>query len=256
MSLGATTSAPASACETAVRASSSSVASLSTTPSSRSTPQCPWLVYSQRQRSAMTSRSGCAALIARVASWTMPSSSHAPEPCSSLSAGQAEQQHGGDASAAASPASSTAPSIERWSMPGSEGIGVAPRAAGDDEHGVDEVRDRELGLAHEPAQQAGLAQAPQAGRGKRHAVSLERRWRHACGRRDSARAPHERSGELAAQAKRRSASRGERAERRASAPAGAAAAQRTPRSPPLSAASSASSVGLNGNAPRSTRMTS
>ena len=66
------------------------------TPSSRSTPQWPCDVYSHRQRSVMTSRSGCAALIARVASWTTPSSSHAPEPSSSLLGGQAEQQHAGD----------------------------------------------------------------------------------------------------------------------------------------------------------------
>ena len=124
MSLGATASAPASACETAVRASRSSVASLSTTPSARSTPQWPWLVYSHRHRSVITSRSGCAALIARVASWITPSSSHAPEPCSSLSAGRPNSSTAGIPSAAAAPASSTAPSIERWSMPGSDGIGV------------------------------------------------------------------------------------------------------------------------------------
>ena len=124
MSLGATASAPASAWATAVRASRSSVASLSTTPSARSTPQWPWLVYSHRQRSVMTSRSGWAALIARVASWTTPSSSHAPEPCSSLSAGRPNSSTPGMPSSAAIPASSTAPSIERWSTPGSDGIGV------------------------------------------------------------------------------------------------------------------------------------
>ncbi len=40
--------------------SSSSVASLSTPPSALSTPQWPWSVYSQRHRSAITIRSGCA----------------------------------------------------------------------------------------------------------------------------------------------------------------------------------------------------
>ena len=50
MSLGATASAPASTWLTAVRASRSSVSSFATSPS-RSTPQCPWLVYSQRQTS-------------------------------------------------------------------------------------------------------------------------------------------------------------------------------------------------------------
>ncbi len=124
MSLGATASAPAAAWETAVRASSSSVASLSTTPSARSTPQWPWLVYSHRQRSVMTSRSGCSALIARVASWMTPSSSHAPEPSSSLAAGSPNSSTAGMPSAAASPASCTAWRIERWSMPGMVGIGV------------------------------------------------------------------------------------------------------------------------------------
>ena len=124
MSLGATASAPASACDTAVRASSSSVWSLSTTPSGRSTPQWPWLVYSHRHRSVITSRSGWAALIARVASWITPSSSHAPEPCSSLSAGSPNSSTPGMPSSAAMPASSTAPSIERWSTPGIDAIGV------------------------------------------------------------------------------------------------------------------------------------
>ena len=72
----------------------------------------------------MTSRSGWAALIARVASWITPSSSHAPEPCSSLCDGRPNSSTPGMPSAAASPASSTAPSIERWSMPGIVGIGV------------------------------------------------------------------------------------------------------------------------------------
>ena len=57
MSLGATTSAPALAWLTAVRASSSSVGSLSTSKPSRlsiTTPQWPWLVYSHRQTSAMS----------------------------------------------------------------------------------------------------------------------------------------------------------------------------------------------------------
>ncbi len=126
MSEGAMMSAPARAWDTAVRASSSSVASLSTTTPpvlSRSTPQCPWLVYSHRHRSQMTSRSGWASLIARVASWTIPSSSQAPEPSSSLAAGSPNRSTAGMPSAAASPASSTAWAIERWSIPGISAIG-------------------------------------------------------------------------------------------------------------------------------------
>ena len=59
----------------AVRAMSSTLGSLSTEPSARSSPQWPWSVYSQRQTSVITTSSGCASLIARVASWTIPSSS-------------------------------------------------------------------------------------------------------------------------------------------------------------------------------------
>ena len=44
----------------------------------------------------------------------------------------------------------------------------AARAARHHEHRIDEVRDREVGLAHEAAQHAGLAQAAQAGGGEGH----------------------------------------------------------------------------------------
>ena len=74
MSEGATTSAPASACEIAVFASSSIVMSLSTSPS-RTKPQWPCDVYSQRQTSVITVSSGCASFSARTAIWTTPSSS-------------------------------------------------------------------------------------------------------------------------------------------------------------------------------------
>ena len=73
MSDGATMSAPASTWETAVRASSSSVGSFLTRPSS-TTPQWPWLVYSQRHTSVITSRSGMVSFTARTACWMMPSS--------------------------------------------------------------------------------------------------------------------------------------------------------------------------------------
>ena len=86
MSLGATTSAPASTWLTAVRARSSSVSSLSTSPSC-STPQWPWLVYSQRQTSVTSVRPGTSARSARSARCTMPSASQAPLPSSSFSSG-------------------------------------------------------------------------------------------------------------------------------------------------------------------------
>ena len=123
MSDGATRSAPARAWLTAVRASSSTLASLSTAPSSRSTPQWPWSVYSHRHTSVITSSSGCACLIAAVASCTTPSSSHAPEPCSSFSAGTPNSITAAMPSAAASRASSTAAATDRRSTPGIVAIG-------------------------------------------------------------------------------------------------------------------------------------
>ena len=71
MSEGATISAPATACDSAVSAKSSIERSLSTSPS-RSTPQCPWVVYWQRQTSVITTISGTTALIERIAVCTTP----------------------------------------------------------------------------------------------------------------------------------------------------------------------------------------
>ena len=142
MSLGATASAPASACETAVRASSSSVWSLSTTPSARSTPQWPCDVYSHRHRSVMTSRSGCAALIARVASWITPSSSHAPEPSASLLAGSPNSSTAGMPSACGDPGLLDRAVDREVVDPRQLGDRRALRAGRHHEHRVDEVRDR------------------------------------------------------------------------------------------------------------------
>ncbi len=76
MSLGATASAPAPAWEIAVFASSSTERSLSTSGApSRITPQWPCEVYSQRQTSVITIRSGWASFSARTAICTIPSSS-------------------------------------------------------------------------------------------------------------------------------------------------------------------------------------
>src|SRR5579875_2317275 len=121
MSDGATTSAPARAWLTAVRASSSTEASLSivcAAPSATSTPQWPWSVYSQRQTSVTTSSSGTACLMARTASCTTPSSSQAEEPCSSFSRGSPKSSTAAMPSAAASRASSTAPASGTRSTPG------------------------------------------------------------------------------------------------------------------------------------------
>ena len=86
MSLGQTASAPASTWLTAVRAISSSDASLSTS-SPRSTPQWPCAVYSQRQTSVKSRSSGNRGRSERRARCTIPSSSHAPEPSSSFDSG-------------------------------------------------------------------------------------------------------------------------------------------------------------------------
>ena len=93
MSEGATMSAPAATWDTAARASSGSVASLSTSqaqppalrgpqalPSGRtgpslSMPQWPWEVYSHRHTSVTMKSSGCSAFACRTARCTMPSGS-------------------------------------------------------------------------------------------------------------------------------------------------------------------------------------
>ena len=66
---GAIMSAPARAWLTACWASSGRVASLSTSsrpPESVSGPQWPWSVYSQKQRSVITSRSAACRLVIRI----------------------------------------------------------------------------------------------------------------------------------------------------------------------------------------------
>ena len=172
MSLGATASAPAAACEMAVFASSSSVTSLSTVPSSRTMPQWPCEVYSHMHTSVITTRSGWASLIARTASCTTPSLSYAPEPCASFSAGM--------------PNSSTAGMPSAWALAGlldrvGDREAVDPRHRLDrraavgaelDEHRVDEVGGRQLGLAHHVAQGAGAAEAAHAGGGEGHPLSV------------------------------------------------------------------------------------
>jgi hypothetical protein len=123
MSLGAIASAPAAACEMAVFPSSSSVMSLSTAPSDRTTPQWPCDMYSHRQTSVMTTSSGSASLIARVASCTTPSSSYAPEACSSLCAGMPNSSTAGTPRSCTAAASSTACEIDSRSIPGIASIG-------------------------------------------------------------------------------------------------------------------------------------
>ena len=74
MSDGATMSAPASACESAVRTSSPTLSSFLISPST-TTPQWPCEVYSHRQTSVITRMFGSAFLIARTAACTGASAS-------------------------------------------------------------------------------------------------------------------------------------------------------------------------------------
>src|SRR5689334_17960897 len=118
MSLGATTSAPASAWLTAVRASSSRLRSLSTSPST-TTPQWPCDVYSQRQTSVSRTSSGKRGRRARSACWTTPSSSHAPVASSSFASGTPKSRRARTPEVASASASRSSPSTSKRAMPGS-----------------------------------------------------------------------------------------------------------------------------------------
>ncbi len=173
MSLGAMTSAPAAACETAVRASSSSVASLST-----------YAVLAQHAAVAVRrvlaqaqvgddEQVGVGGLDR--ARGELDDALVVPRAGALLVlvGGQAEEQHAGDAERGGD-ARLLDGAVDREVVDaGQRGDRAAAlAAAGDDEHGGDQVRDRQLGLAHQPAQDAGLAQAPEAGRGEGHASSV------------------------------------------------------------------------------------
>ena len=123
---GAMTSTPgARVADERARPRFSSEASLSTSPS-WTTPQWPWSVYSQKQASGMTTSSGSAFLIARVACCTRPSSFHASEPTASFLLGDAEQDHRRDAEIGRhSCASATASSTESCNWPGMRGDRLA-----------------------------------------------------------------------------------------------------------------------------------
>ena len=131
MSLGQTASAPASAWLTAVRASSSSVASLSTS-SPSSAPQWPCEVYSQRQTSVISTSPGEASRSARSACCTTPSSSHAPDPSSSFSSGIPNRRTARTPSRSSSWASAARPSTACRPSAGKSGLGsvVGPTKSG------------------------------------------------------------------------------------------------------------------------------
>ena len=75
MSLGATMSAPASACVTAILREQLEGRVVDDLARPASTPQWPWSVYSHRHTSVMITRSGNSSLMARTACCTMPSGS-------------------------------------------------------------------------------------------------------------------------------------------------------------------------------------
>ena len=139
------------------------VASLSTAPSARSRPQWPWLVYSHRHRSAMTSSVGVGGLDR--ARGELDGALVVPGARALLvlvRRGCRTAGRPGMPSAAASPASATAAAIDRRSTPG---IGADRRAAVEallDEERQDEVARRQPRLAHEVAQHRRGAQAAQA----------------------------------------------------------------------------------------------
>src|SRR5947209_8178745 len=120
MSLGATRSTPARACVTATLPSRYTDASFSTSPS-WITPQWPWSVYSHRQTSPTTSRSGTARFTARAACCTIPCSSYASEPVASFAAGRPNSMTPPSPRRWASSASFTSSSSEVWYTPGSAG---------------------------------------------------------------------------------------------------------------------------------------
>ena len=62
-------------------------------------PQWPWSVYSHRQTSVITTRSGTAVLMARIACWTMPSVVEALAADRVLVGRDAEEDHPRDAQA-------------------------------------------------------------------------------------------------------------------------------------------------------------
>ena len=154
MSEGATRSAPARAWLTATRASSSTDASLSTGGlDSRSTPQWPWSVYSQRHTSVITSSSGSAPLERADGRLHDALLVPCPRALGVLVGGHPEQHHAGDP--------------ERGRLVGPprarrRSTGARRRAASRSAHAPmlclgneqrqHELAGAELGLAHEPAQ--------------------------------------------------------------------------------------------------------
>jgi len=121
MSDGATMSAPARAWASAWWARFSTVGSLATSPS-RITPQWPWDVYSQKQTSVITARSGAWAFTAAIARGMMPSAAHPAEPVSSFFSGMPNRITAGMPRSRTVRHSSASTSTDIWNTPGMEVI--------------------------------------------------------------------------------------------------------------------------------------
>ena len=124
--LGATMWAPAAACASAIRAYSSRVRSLSTSPSDVSTPQCPWSVYSSRQRSVtITASSPKSSRSAWIACCVIPSGFHASVPSASLCSGTPNRTNASTPFDRISAAALRTDSTVCCDCPGIDAIGIA-----------------------------------------------------------------------------------------------------------------------------------
>ena len=109
---------------TAISAYARRVASLSTSPSGVSRPQCPCEVNSSRQRSLITTvASPTSATTSRMATLRMPAGSMPPEPVASRSAGTPKSMMPPTPAWTASAAALRSESRECWTTPGREPIG-------------------------------------------------------------------------------------------------------------------------------------
>ena len=133
------------------------------------TPQCPWSVYSQKQTSAIRTSSGTAALTARSARCTMPSSDHEALPAASLVFRQPEEQHRRNALPRYLAADFDDPVDRVLVHAGHRAHRAGDAVAGTDEKGIDEIRGREPRLANHPAQELGVRRKPaKSGLGEGH----------------------------------------------------------------------------------------
>ena len=174
MSLGATTSAPARAWLTAVRASSSSEASLSTVPSS---PQQAAVAVARVLAEAHVGDDEQVGVrVLDRARGELDDALVVPRPGALLvlvrrDAEQRAPRAGRSAARLARLAHGLV-EIDSRSTPGIASIGLRPLEAGLDEHRQHEVGGLEARLAHQVAQRRRPAQTPQAGAGEGHALSL------------------------------------------------------------------------------------